>query len=199
MVISPGKSDIVEYHGGTAYFADLCYAVQPHPLGLCDAIFRAAPFIDPALPVLIGLPDTIWFPDDALQRLPDDTLSFLLFPVDAPERFDAVLINGSGEVREIQVKDPQAATNWIWGALKMPGSVLHELLDLWKQRNCADEFLGTLVNAWLARGGRALGIRAGDQYHDIGTMEGYIEAIRSLNSPSAGIGLAQVSEGDRVA
>ena len=65
--------------------------MQPQPDGLCDAIFRALPFIDDDEPVLIGLPDTIWFPQDALRDLPDDRLSFLLFPVERPELFDAVV------------------------------------------------------------------------------------------------------------
>src|SRR4051795_8580810 len=60
-VISPGKSDILEYYGGMAYSATLCYAVQPEPRGLCDAIFRALPVIDDRSPVMVGLPDTIWF------------------------------------------------------------------------------------------------------------------------------------------
>jgi hypothetical protein len=34
--------------------------------------------------VLVGLPDTIWFPEDGLRALPDDRLSFLLFPVKNP-------------------------------------------------------------------------------------------------------------------
>jgi dTDP-glucose pyrophosphorylase len=183
LVISPGKSDIVEYHGGSAHGASLCYAVQPKPVGLCDAIFSAAPFVDPGQPVLIGLPDTIWFPQDALKELPGDVLSFLLFRVDSPERFDAVLTTGTGEIREIQVKHAQPSSDWVWGALKMPGEVLHQLLDLWRQRDRGDEFLGTLVNAWIAKGGRALGIRAGTEYYDIGTMEGYIEAMRCLSAP----------------
>src|SRR6188474_1254919 len=44
-VIAPGKSDILEYYGSRACAAHLCYTVQPRPAGLCDAIFRALPFI----------------------------------------------------------------------------------------------------------------------------------------------------------
>src|ERR1700716_2251416 len=79
-VISPGKSDILEYYGGSVYFAPVFYPVHPRPAGLCDAIFRALPVIDKHAPVLIGLPDTIWFPETGLKDLPDDSLSFLLFP-----------------------------------------------------------------------------------------------------------------------
>src|SRR4051812_45445035 len=46
-VISPGKSDIVEYYGGAVAGAQVCYAVQPKPAGLCDALFRALPLIHP--------------------------------------------------------------------------------------------------------------------------------------------------------
>jgi dTDP-glucose pyrophosphorylase len=182
-VISPGKSDILEYYGGSAYSATLCYSVQPRPSGLCDAIFRALPLIDTRAPVLIGLPDTIWFPEDALCHLPDDRLSFLLFPVDRPELFDAVVADARGRVSTIQVKQPRPASHWVWGAFKMPGATLAELHDLWRARGCVDEYIGTLVNAWIAQGGEAWSVPAGMSYFDVGTMDGYLEAMRALSEP----------------
>lgn len=179
-VISPGKSDILEYYGGNVYSADVCYAVQPRPAGLCDAIFRALPLVHPDEPVMVGLPDTIWFPDDALCSLPDGVLSFLLFPVERPELFDAVLTDEYGAVREIRVKQPDVGCRWVWGAFKMPGATLHALYRLWLDRGRADEYFGTLVNAWLAGGAHALGVRAGEAYVDVGTLHGYREAIRLL-------------------
>jgi dTDP-glucose pyrophosphorylase len=183
-VISPGKSDILEYYGGSSYSASLCYAVQPRPSGLCDAIFRALPVIDRGEPVLVGLPDTIWFPEQALSRLPDDRLSFLLFPVDRPELFDAVIADDRGRIAELRVKQTSPGSNWIWGAFKMPGRTLVELHELWRERGETDEYIGTLVNAWLARGGEALGVRAGEAYFDVGTMDGYLEAMRVLAAPA---------------
>src|ERR671917_1097397 len=53
-IISPGKSDILEYYGGQIGDARICYFVQPRPAGLCDAIFQAAPFIAADEPVIIG-------------------------------------------------------------------------------------------------------------------------------------------------
>src|ERR671924_154432 len=103
-VIAPGKSDILEYYGTRRCAADICYTVQPRPSGLCDAIFRALPFIPADEFALVGLPDTIWFPEDALQALGAEPLSFLLFPVDQPERFDAVLTGPDGRVTEVVVK-----------------------------------------------------------------------------------------------
>lgn len=181
-VISPGKSDILTYYGGGLGAADAAYVVQPRPAGLCDAIFRALPLVHPDEPVLVGLPDTIWFPENGFERLPDDALSFLLFPVEHPEFFDAVVTDDEGRVQEIQVKSQQARSSWVWGAFKMPGAVLHELHRLWRARGCSDEYMGTLVNAYLERGGEAHGIRAGEAYVDVGTLHGYREAIRLLSA-----------------
>src|ERR1700712_2647934 len=114
-VISPGKSDILEYYGAGVWGAEIAYVVQPEPAGLCDAIFRAAVLVPQTEPVLIGLPDTVWSPTDALCKLPSDVLSFLLFPVEHPEFFDAVVTDPNGRVLEIAVKQPGAASNWIWG------------------------------------------------------------------------------------
>ena len=184
-VISPGKSDILAYYGGRIGTADLMYVVQPHPAGLCDALFRAAPFVAPGESVLLGLPDTIWYPLDGFSRLPDDQLSLLLFPVSHPQYFDAVLTDEQQAVLEIQVKHAAPGSNWIWGAVKMPGTVFHALHRLWLEPGRGDEYLGTLVNEYLARGGCATGVPAGDSYVDVGTLNGYREALRLLNAQPA--------------
>ena len=134
---------------------------------------------------MVGLPDTIWFPEDALRALPDDALSFLLFPVERPELFDAVLTDAAGRVLEIRVKQPDVGCRWVWGAFKMPGAVLHELHRLWLERGRADEYIGTLVNAYLAAGGHGAGDPCGTAYVDVGTLHGYREAIRLLASEAA--------------
>jgi glucose-1-phosphate thymidylyltransferase len=43
--------------------------------------------------------------------------------------------------------------------------------------------MGTLVNAWLARGGQAWSVRASGTYLDLGAMEGYFAAMRTLSEP----------------
>lgn len=179
-VISPGKSDILEYYGAGTWGVDIAYVVQPHPKGLCDAIFRAAALIHLTETVIIGLPDTIWLPVDALQLLPSDILSFLLFPVEHPEFFDSVVTDADGRVLQIAVKQRGSPSNWIWGAIKMPGAIFHALHCLWLSSERRDEYFGTLVNAWIAQGGVAMGVRAGEQYIDVGTLHGYRAALRLL-------------------
>lgn len=179
-VISPAKSDILRYFGGRVGEVDIAYAVQPRPAGLCDAVFRAAPLIHPSERVVVGLPDTVWFPADALRELPPDRLAFLLFPVERPEYFDAVVMDGHGRIREIEVKVARPRSKWIWGAFAMPGETFHALHRLWEARGRRDEYFGTLVNAWIELGGEAVGVRAGERYVDVGTLNGYREALALL-------------------
>lgn len=181
-IISPGKSDIVNYYGGSVGGAEICYLVQQQAGGLCDALFRAVPWIAPEEQVLVGLPDTIWFPETGFSLLPDDVLSFLLFRVQQPELFDAVVDDKDGNVLEIQVKRQDATSSWVWGAFKMKGAVLRALRDLWLERDKADEYLGTLVNAWLLAGGEARAVRRGESYVDVGTLNGFREASRLLDA-----------------
>jgi glucose-1-phosphate thymidylyltransferase len=184
-VIGPGKSDIMNYYGGRFGGAAICYVVQTRPNGLCDAVFSALPFIAAHEEVLIGLPDTVWFPEDGFTRLPAGILSFLLFPVSRPEFFDAVVTDASDHVLEIQVKQKDAASSWIWGAFRMPGSVLADLHALWRERNERDQYIGTLVNEYIARGGDALAVRAGKEYVDVGTLQGYRGAVTLLGAHDA--------------
>jgi dTDP-glucose pyrophosphorylase len=179
-VIGPGKTDIISYFGAEYAGARIAYVVQPQPQGLCDAIFRASPFIEPGDGVLVGLPDTVWFPEDGFARLPAAGLSFLLFRVGQPQLFDAVVTDTAGAVQRIEVKQASPATPWVWGAFRLDGALLRELQALWEARHGADEYFGTLVNAWLAAGGSARGVPAGHAYVDVGTLNGYRAALSLL-------------------
>ena len=75
--------------------------------------------------------------------------------------------------------------------------VLHELHALWQERRCGDEYMGTLVNAYLAGGGRAVGVKAGTSYVDVGTLGGYRSAITLLSEAAMGGG--EIASGARVA
>jgi len=181
-VVAPSKSDILEYYGTRELAAEVCFVVQPKPVGLCDAIFRALPVLAADDNVCIGLPDTIWFPADALLALPDGEFTFLTFPVDKPEFFDAVVTDDARRICRIEVKHAKPSSSHIWGAFKMSGITFRKLHDLWLARDRQDEYVGTLVNAYIEGGGAAYEIPAGELYMDIGTLEGYRQAVGSLRS-----------------
>lgn len=180
-VVSSGKADILHYFGGRIGDAAICYAVQQEPNGLCDALFSALPFISEQDEVLIGLPDTVWFPTDGYKLLGAGQFSFLLFPVQKPQLFDAVRCDDLGFVQQVQVKVPAPDSKWVWGAIRLPGRTFAELHAVWEERQRRDEFMGTLVNEYISRGGIVSGVKGGEVYVDVGTMNGYHQALRVLS------------------
>jgi len=178
-VISPDKDDIIPYYARHREARRFCYVIQESPGGLCDALFRAIQIVRDGEDVLIGLPDTVWFPESGFTLLPCGELAFLLFPVEEPSRFDAVVTQGRA-VTEIQVKAERPQSNWVWGAFRMPAEVFQALYQLWLEPGRGDEYVGTLVNAYLQRGGRAAAVPAGERYFDVGTVDGYRAAIDAL-------------------
>jgi glucose-1-phosphate thymidylyltransferase len=179
MVISAEKTDIVKYYAERDYAAEIFYVVQQKAQGLCDALFRAEPFARLHDKVLIGLPDTIWFPENAyLPALDLERADFnlILFPVADPTVFDAVNCDELGYVQEVQVKKKEARSHWIWGAVTARGESFHRLKLLWEARHRMDEYLGDLLNAFISAGNVVRGKYSGEVYMDVGTLEGYRNA-----------------------
>lgn len=188
MVISAEKTDLVRYFAERTYAAEIFYVLQQHPQGLCDALFRAEPFARSHDRVLIGLPDTIWFPENgyrqSLSGIENSSadVSLLLFPVTNPAAFDAVVFDEQGYVQEVEVKRSNARSHWIWGAVSTTGSAFRNLKLLWESRHRADEYLGDLLNAYIAAGNAVRSTCAGEIYMDVGTLEGYHQALNYLRS-----------------
>ena len=175
MVISAEKSDIVKYFAERDYGAEIFYVVQQRPRGLCDALFRAESFVRNHDRVLIGLPDTIWFPENAFRPAidTDADVELVLFPVVNPSAFDAVICDDSGRVERVEVKQPDARSCWIWGAVTTSGQALHALRLLWEARHREDQYLGHLLNAYMGAGNGVHATLSGETYMDVGTLAGY--------------------------
>ena len=77
----------------------------------------------------------------------------------------------------------------------MSGAILHDLKALWDEREGQDQYVGTLVNAWLAAGNEAVGVKAGRAYVDVGTLNGYRAAIGLLAQAADGEAGARVALG----
>ena len=185
MVISAEKTDLIRYFAERNYAAEIFYVLQQKPQGLCDALFRAQPFTVQHERVLIGLPDTIWFPENgyrsALSTLDESTdVGLLLFPVTNPAAFDAVVSDEHGYVQEIEVKRSEPHSHWIWGAVTSTGEAFQNLKLLWESRHRQDEYLGHLLNAYIAAGNIVRSTCAGEIYMDVGTLDGYHEALNFL-------------------
>jgi len=185
MVISAEKTDLIRYFAERNYAAEIFYVVQQQPHGLCDALFRAQSFAVHHERVLIGLPDTIWFPENGyrpaislLEGAAD--IGLLLFPVSNPSVFDAVISDEHGYVQEVEVKRAKPHSHWVWGAVTSTGEAFHNLKLLWESRHRQDEYLGHLLNAYIAAGNVVRATAAGEIYMDVGTLEGYHHALNFL-------------------
>lgn len=182
-VISSSKADVMKYYGGKgtgtpAEGLSIMYAVQDEPAGLCSAIFTPKPFLQ-GRAVVVGLPDTVWYPSNALADIVGkDELTFLCFPVDDARPFDAVCIGTSGEVYAIEPKAARPTTNWIWGAFYIPVHAYEQLYWLWRERRY--ESFGDLTNAYLHEGHTAYAVCSGTKYFDVGTPAGYRMVLESL-------------------
>ena len=190
MVISGEKTDIVKYFAERDYAAEIFYVVQQHPAGLCDALFRAEPFARVHEQVLLGLPDTIWFPENAyrvaLERDSSPDVNLVCFPVLDPSHFDAVVSDSLGYVQKVEVKQHDAHSHWIWGAVTTTGSAFHALKLLWESRHREDEYLGHLLNAFIDAGNTVRATHVGEIYMDVGTIRGYHAAqdfLRAQRQP----------------
>ncbi|ABF39310.1 Nucleotidyl transferase [Candidatus Koribacter versatilis Ellin345] len=185
MVISAEKSDIVRYFAERNYAAEIFYVVQQKPAGLCDALFRAEPFARTHRNVLIGLPDTIWFPENAYRPAVEDQkadVNLVLFPVDDPTVFDAVVCDAQNFVEKVEVKQKDAHSQWVWGAVTCTGESFHALKLLWESRHREDEYLGHLLNAYIAAGDAVRATHCGELYMDVGTLDGYHRALDYLRA-----------------
>ncbi|MGH9467039.1 MAG: sugar phosphate nucleotidyltransferase [Terriglobales bacterium] len=178
LIVSAEKSDLIRYYARSSCAERIFFAAQPEPAGLCDAVFRAAPLVQPGEPVLVGLPDTVWYPRTAFAQGLRDSVHLITFPVSHPEEFDAVLETAPGVVSHVEVKQPGAAKRRVWGAITAPGEAFLRLEQLWRARGRRDLFLGDLFNAWMADGEPVSCDQQGTQYWDIGTPAGYERALR---------------------
>jgi len=210
MIISGEKTDVVKYYAErdhpsaiTDRGAEIFYVVQQKPLGLCDALFRAAGFARHHEQVLIGLPDTIWFPENAYLSALDfsrTSVNLVLFPVADPSAFDAVVCDELGYVEQVQVKQEGPGSHWVWGAVTTTGECFYRLKVLWEARGRVDEYLGNLLNAFLAAGNVVGGQHCGEVYMDVGTLQGYRLAqdfLRAHQDPSASLRISPVDSDAR--
>ena len=179
-VISPGKSDIMAYFGAS-------YGERRHRLcgaaaagGLVRRDFpRDAADRAPTRACWSACPIPSGFPRTRFSRTARRRLSFLLFPVERPaavrRRGDRRDGAGAGDPGQAAAT-PRSTGSGARSRCRAPSCT--SCSALWRERaTAATNIIGTLVNAYLPRGGEASGVKAGDAYVDVGTFNGYRAAI----------------------
>ncbi len=122
IILSRGKWDIIQYFGdGSRFGFQIAYLFQENLWGMPYALDLARPWLHDET-VLFGMPDTIFRPEDAFQKLlvahrhvsADVTLG--LFPTTTPERFGMVEFDNKS-YRALYIIDKPDRTNlkYMWG------------------------------------------------------------------------------------
>ena len=105
---------------------------------------------------------------------PTTTRLFAL-PVAQPEFFDAVVTTGTRLEIQVKTRGAHRAGSGVRFGCRARCCTTSTGCG---QRGPRDEYIGTLVNAYLAEGGEAVAVPPGTAYVDVGTLGGYREAMR---------------------
>jgi glucose-1-phosphate thymidylyltransferase len=209
VVIAPEKHDILRFYGsGERHGVPIAYVCQEVPTGMADAIDAAYPWIGDAT-VLMGMPDTIFRPVDALAKLrvfyeqEHADLALAVAPTDEPGRLGPVLVDAGGRVLEVMDKPEAPPHNNVW-VVACWGATFTEFLHsyLAARRPSHDVVsgfpstalgagsrtevaLGSIFQAFVERGSRVRALSFDDGFYiDAGTMEGLRAAQRVVASVS---------------
>ena len=166
------------------------YIVQPQAAGLVRRhCFVRLPLVTPEEHVSLDYPIPSGFPTMALRVLPDDRLSFLLFPVDRPEFFDAVVTDDAGRVLEIQVKAARPESQLGLGRVQDAGARPSRAARALESASRDGRILrnaGERISRRRRPARRASS--AGSDYVDVGTVDGYRAAMQMLEPDERGCG-----------
>lgn len=200
-ILSPGKWDIPAYFGnGESVGVELAYLVRDLPFGVPFTLDSAFPFVENAR-IAFGFPDVIFRPDDAfvrlLARLDESGADIVLgvFPVEEPEKWDAVVFDGQNGIERIVPKPHSRKTNHTWiMAVWTPvfTRFMHEFVSEFMRsvddvpaENEGEVSLGHVVQVGLNRGLDVDHVTFDEGFClDVGTPEGLQEAWRLALSAS---------------
>jgi len=192
IVIGPGKFDIVEYYrNGEDYGIPIAYIFQPEAKGMPYALDLVTPWLKGCETVLMGMPDTIFEPRDAFQRLLsahqawEADLTLGLFKTNFPQKFGMIGLDQEYNVIEHIDKPQTTHLKWLWGIacwgprfMVLMHEVLKALSSTSAERKGREVIFGDIIDAALNAGLRVKGLPFEEgRYIDIGTYEDLKQAI----------------------
>jgi glucose-1-phosphate thymidylyltransferase len=182
---SKEKSDILRLLGdGSAFNMHLAYLIQEENNGMPYALNLAHPWVNDSI-ILFGMPDTIFFPENAFVTLLDRFISTKadltlgLFQTDKPAKFGMVKFDDKDNF--IYTIDKPNSTNleYMWGIACWGhnfSSFMNEYINI--HHESKELVLGTVIQAAFDIGLRVNVLPFFDgAYYDIGTPEDLQKAI----------------------
>lgn len=193
IIIGPGKLEIIEYfRGGDAYGVPIAYVFQSEARGMPYALDLVMPWLKGHETILMGMPDTIFEPRDAFQKLLKahqdwhSDLTLGLFPAEFSEKFGMIGLDDDYNVIEHVDKPATTHLRWLWGiACWGPRftALIHEVLETQgtdiAKRKGREVVLGDIFDVALSLKLRVKGLPfENGRYIDIGTYEDLRRAVQ---------------------
>lgn len=186
-IVGDRKHDIMRYFGdGTRFGTRIAYLFQERPEGMVQAVRLASHWIGDSR-VLFGMPDTVFYPADAMVQLSrahaehGADLSLGLFKTARPWKFGMVDFDESGLITAHVDKPLRTSLTWMWGvAVWEPAfsALIQESCSFHQREGRNRELvLGDVIDVALERGLRVYGHPFTDgRYIDVGTYDEVLEA-----------------------
>lgn len=177
---SPDKLDLIEYLSTESPYSDNLMFIIRERKGLLHAVTAPHSFIARDDYLAFGLPDTIWFPENAFESIinfrKNSSLTLGLFDSGKPESYDSVVIDENGKIKSVEVKVANPKSKWTWGIGIFKASIAPELIRLGESQNADYPLLGQAIHDY-SREGDAYALELQDSsYIDIGTPEDFARA-----------------------
>lgn len=191
IVTRPAKHSLMGLHlDGSQYGVQISYIVQ-HPPSMAHSIDLAYNLIK-GCTVVMGMPDTIVAPNNALEQLVNKhregaaELSLGLFPTNNPRKFGMVKTDEASNIIYHEDKPTQTDAITMWGLAVWEPSFTETLHKSLQQPRLSEKemALGEVFDIMLAQGRTCKAFPISDgKYYDIGTYDDYKQAILELDSP----------------
>lgn len=189
-ILGDRKQDIMQYYGSGERFGTLfAYLYQEDPKGMPFALDLARPWLSEDDITVFGMPDTLFFPEDAFVQLLDfhsqrkNALTLGLFPTDKPSKFGMVDLDAGDNVLTCIDKPVQTSLEYMWGIACWSHVFTILMADyLADQTDVSHEVVLSDVFQYAVDAGLAVQALCFPQgtYLDVGTPDDLIYVLRSI-------------------
>ncbi len=179
VTVDPDKLDIPRYLSTKSPYKNNLVFIVKERQSLADDVFSPVKFLKKTDTLYFGLPDTIWYPKDGFNILKkqEGNVVLGLFYSDHPENFGAVQIDDKNTIIEIEDKNPNPKSNWIWGIGKVTVEAARLMLGLLPKSDKPEErLLSVALNLYKDKYPCFATKIENSSYFDIGRKEDYQHA-----------------------
>lgn len=148
VTLAPDKTDLIDYLVHVSpHSSQLILRVGPRR-GLLDGLVTPATELSPSDELYFGLPDTVWYPEDAYRAVQGVHSEVVLgaLPSDTPQLYGSVTVK-AGLATDIIEKPKHPRSPWIWAFGKFRVRVVSEFLDLANSTPVFTNVLGSYARA----------------------------------------------------